>query len=226
METWNAFIVSNEFHYQHYLLVYPLPGQSLCKANDPHVTYEVLQTQYTLLCWRVLFWYYLALRDALPVFQTNDYYSFIHSLSHSAVCLTTGPYPLPKPVLHRVRSCVFFFNFQHSLVSFRSSSSWLPPHPRLPVTVIIPSTLASITCVRKQFQSKMWPIQLAFLLFIVSEIFLTFLTLCKTSLLTEPVQIHPSPAPLFKTFQVFVIYLPMCPIFSTTQSCAPNVALE
>ena len=26
-------------------------------------------TIYTLLCWRVFFWYYLALRDAIPVFQ-------------------------------------------------------------------------------------------------------------------------------------------------------------
>jgi len=37
--------------------------------------------------------------------------------------------------------------------------------------------------------------------------------------------IHTSPAPHLKTFQVLLIYFPKCPSFSTTQSCAPNVAL-
>jgi len=36
--------------------------------------------------------------------------------------------------------------------------------------------------------------------------------------------IRPSKAPIFKTFQVFLIYFPKCPSFSTIQSCAPNVA--
>jgi len=37
--------------------------------------------------------------------------------------------------------------------------------------------------------------------------------------------LHPSPAPHLKTFQVFLIHLPKCPIFSTTQSYVPYAAL-
>ena len=29
----------------------------------------------------------------------------------------------------------------------------------------------------------------------------------------------------FENFELFLIYFPKCPIFSTTQSCAPNVSL-
>ena len=36
-------------------------------------------TIYTLLCWRILFWYYLALRDALPVFQVNSSLTIIYT---------------------------------------------------------------------------------------------------------------------------------------------------
>jgi len=36
--------------------------------------------------------------------------------------------------------------------------------------------------------------------------------------------LHPSPAPHFKTFRVFLIYCPKHPSFSTIQSHAPNVA--
>jgi hypothetical protein len=43
--------------------------------------------------------------------------------------------------------------------------------------------------------------------------------ICPTDLL------HPSPAPHFKTFKVFVIYVSKCPSFSTVQSYTPNVAL-
>jgi hypothetical protein len=49
---------------------------------------------------------------------------------HLAVCLTTGPRPLPNRALHIVRS-------------------------------IPPFTFPSITCCRRQFLCKMWPIQLA-----------------------------------------------------------------
>ena len=45
---------------------------------------------------------------------------------HSVVCLSTGPQPLPKRVLHRVRSSVSSFNFQYPFFSLRSSSNFLP----------------------------------------------------------------------------------------------------
>jgi len=47
------------------------------------------------------------------------------SLRHRLVCLTTGSQPLPKPVLHTVRSSASSFNFQCPLFSLRSSSSLL-----------------------------------------------------------------------------------------------------
>ena len=43
----------------------------------------------------------------------------------SAVCLATAAQPLPKPVLHRLRSSAPSFNWQYPLVCLRSSSSCL-----------------------------------------------------------------------------------------------------
>jgi len=40
-----------------------------------------------------------------------------------------------------------------------------------------------------------------------------------------PNDLHPFPALHFETFQVFFIYFPKCPHFSTVQSPAPNVTL-
>jgi hypothetical protein len=107
---------------------------------------------------------------------------------HSAVCLTTGPYPLPKQVLHRVRSTVSSFHLQY-LLSLRSPSSCLTLLPCLCVTSILPFIFPSITCFRRQFLCKMCPIQLAFLLYIVCRIFLSSLTVCNTSFLTQSVQL-------------------------------------
>jgi len=47
----------------------------------------------------------------------------IHSFVHSAVCLTTGPWSLPKRVLHRVQSNASSFIVQYPLFSLRSPSS-------------------------------------------------------------------------------------------------------
>jgi hypothetical protein len=38
--------------------------------------------------------------------------------------------------------------------------------------------------------------------------------------------LHPSPAPHYKTFQVFLIYFPKCPSFSTIQCYAANAAFQ
>ena len=43
----------------------------------------------------------------------------------SVVCLTSGPQPLPKPVLQTVRSSASSFNFQYPVFSFGSSSGCL-----------------------------------------------------------------------------------------------------
>jgi hypothetical protein len=93
----------------------------------------------------------------------------------------TGPYTLPKPVLHTVRSSSSSFNFHYPLLSFRPSSSCLILLPHLPVTSTLSSILPSITCCRRQLLQRIWRIQLAFLLFILCKIFLSLLTLRNTS---------------------------------------------
>ena len=130
-------------------------------------------------------------------------------------------------VLHRVRSSASYFNVQYLLVSLSSSSSCLRPLPRLPVTYILPLIFPWVTCFRRQFLRKMWPIQLAFLLFILRRMFLFTLTPCNTSVFTRSVHLTFSvllqhhiwklPRDLWSTFRR--------PSFSSVQSCAPNVAL-
>ena len=72
------------------------------------------------------------------------------SLSSSVICQTTGPKPLPKRFLHIVRSRASSFNLQYSLLSLRSSSSFLRLLPRLLVTSICSFIFPSITCCRRQ----------------------------------------------------------------------------
>jgi len=88
------------------------------------------------------------------------------SFIHSVFCLTTGPKPPPKRCLHIVRSRASSFKWEYLLLSLRSSSSFLRLLPRLLVTSISPFIFPSITCFRRQFLRKMWPIQLAFLFLI------------------------------------------------------------
>ena len=76
------------------------------------------------------------------------------SSSSSVICQTTGPKPLPKLFLHIVRSRAFSFNWQHPLLSLKSSSSFLRLLPRLLVTSIWPFIFPSITCCRRQFLRK------------------------------------------------------------------------
>ena len=112
------------------------------------------------------------------------------SSSSLVICQTTGPKPLPKRFLHTVRSRISSFNWQYPLLSLRSSSSFLRLLPRLLVTSICPFIFPSITCCRRQFLLKMWPIQLAFHFVISCRIFLCSLTLSNTSsFLTWSVQL-------------------------------------
>ena len=79
-------------------------------------------------------------------------------------------------MLHWLWSSDPAFNFQDPLISLTSSSKCLRLLTHLPVTSIPPSDFSSITCFRRQFLCKMWPTQLAFLLFNVCQIFLPSLT--------------------------------------------------
>ena len=145
-----------------------------------------------------------------------------NSFNHLVVCLTTGPKPL-----HIVRSRASSFKGESPLLPLRSSNCFLRLLPRLPVTSNPPFIFPSITCCRRQFLCKMWPIQLAFRLLISCRIFLCSFTPSNTLLLTWSSDLlHPSPVPHFKTSQVFLIYCPKRPSFSTTYSCAPNVTFS
>jgi len=53
----------------------------------------------------------------------------VDSFIHSTVCLTTGPQPLLKRVMHTVRYSVAYCSFQLSVVSLRSASSCLRLFP-------------------------------------------------------------------------------------------------
>jgi len=130
---------------------------------------------------------------------------------------------------HRVRSVASSFNFQYSLISLRPSSSCVRVL-RLSVTSILLSMLPVIWNYRRQFLCKVCPIQLHFLLFIVCGIFIFSLILCSMYVFifntTGPADIlHLSPAPHFKAVQVFLIYFPKCPSFTTTHSYPTDVAL-
>jgi len=91
----------------------------------------------------------------------KDLSTFI-SFIHSVFCLTSGPKPPPKRFLHIVQSRASSFKWEYPLLSLRSSSSFLRLLPRRLATSISPFIFPSITCFRRQFLRKMWPIQLAF----------------------------------------------------------------
>jgi hypothetical protein len=69
----------------------------------------------------------------------------------------------------------------YPLLFLRSSTSFLRLLPRLPVTSIPPFLSPSITCHRRQFLRKMWPIQLAFWLPISCRRFLRSFILSTTN---------------------------------------------
>ena len=96
-------------------------------------------------------------------------------LIHSVVCLTTGPWTLPKRISHMVRSSASSFNFLYPLVCLRSSSSRLRLLPRLPFTSILPFIFLSITCFRGHFPRNTLQIQSAFPLLILCTIFVFLL---------------------------------------------------
>ena len=76
-------------------------------------------------------------------------------------------------ILSSHRSLASCSNFHDSLVSLRSSNSCLHLLRRFPMTSIILYTFPSVTCFRRQFQLKLWPIRLSFLVFIACRILLS-----------------------------------------------------
>jgi hypothetical protein len=114
------------------------------------------------------------------------FHTFVHSFSSLSHDRSK---PLPNQALHIVRSRASSFRYEYSLLSLRSTSSFLRLLHRLPVTSITPIIFPSITCRRRQFLRKMRPIQLAFRLLISCRIFLCSLTLSNiSSFFTRSVQ--------------------------------------
>ena len=130
--------------------------------------------------------------------------------SSSASCLF-----LAKITLLKTFTAWFSYNslamWQH-VVLCRSSvirsapdtvSSFLRLLPHLLVTSICPFIFPSITCCRRQFLRKMWPIQLAFRFLISCRIFLCSLTLINTSPFSHDRSNWSSPSFSSTTFQNF-----------------------
>ena len=84
-------------------------------------------------------------------------------------------------------------------------------------------------CFIRQFLRKTLPIHLASLLVIACRINPFLLEVMQYFLISHTIGptdlVHLSPAAHFKTFQIFLIYYPKCPSFSTIQCYAPNVTL-
>jgi hypothetical protein len=157
-------------------------------------------------------------------FNPLNHASLVNNIhSFPVVCLRTGTWSLPQRVLKRVSLRASSFSIHYVLV-FLSSSSYLLLSSRLSVTSPFLLSFFSITCLRRQFLRKMWPIQLDFL---CGRISLSSLAVCNSSTFS-PVgrynRLYSFPAPYMKTFQVFLIYSPKCPSFSSIQSHTPKLA--
>jgi hypothetical protein len=136
---------------------------------------------------------------------------------NSFVYLMTGPQPLPKLDLHRLRYSHSSFNFQCPLVSLRPSSSCLHLLSCISVTSVLPFTFYSITCFRRKF-----PVRLFFFFLWYSSPPWLSATLLHFS--------HDrfnwsSPSFSGRNFQVFLIYFPNFAILSTVQNHNSNVQL-
>jgi len=119
--------------------------------------------------------------------RTVEYSGLLGALlrhHNSVVWLKAGPQTLPKRNPHRVYS----FNFQHPHLFLSSSRSCLHLLARLTVTSYLPPIFPLITCFRRQFLRKIWPITLDFLRFTVCRIFLSSSTLYNSSFLTRSAQ--------------------------------------
>ena len=114
-----------------------------------------------------------------------------------------------KESSRRVRSRPSSFNFEYPPFSIRSSNSCLYLLHHLSATYILPSVLHLITCFRRQFLRKLWPIQLAFSLSVVCRIFLSSFTLCNISSSFLHDRFNWSPSFSSSTFQYYpeIFYL-------------------
>ena len=99
---------------------------------------------------------------------------FIHSIHSSFILLSDlwQNYSLYQSEFSiQCNSASFPFSFQYPVFFLRPSSSCLCLLPHLPIISILSSLSPLITCFRKQFLCRMWPIQLASLDFNVCRLY-------------------------------------------------------
>jgi hypothetical protein len=126
-----------------------------------------------------------------------------------------------------------FFNFRYLLLSLKSSSSWWLHHCP-PITCILLFIYLPIACFRKQFLRKMWPNQIAFLLFIACRIFLSSLTLAhfshNPSKLSSPtscstnLQNFPGACDVLAVLSIFQHHTNLCSKLSTSLVSSLNLS--
>jgi hypothetical protein len=126
----------------------------------------------------------------------------------------TGPQPLPKRVLHRLRTSFLFPSPASSLfLKVIYCSLHLLPH--LPFTYIFPSIFPATKYFKRQFLRKMrkcsW---LSFFLLYVGNFSPPWFYVIPLHF-THDRSNCSSPAPRFKTSQALLIYLPQCSRFSS-----------
>ena len=132
----------------------------------------------------------------------------VNSIIHSAVRLTTGPHPPPKPVLHTVRSSAsFFFQFTESyriiqdiqqlLTSYSSSSR----HPYLSFSDVYQQTVPAQDVTNPVTITSLYYMQYIFLLLDSTQ----YLSISHT--IGPDTLLNPPPSPYVRISQVFPIYL-------------------
>jgi hypothetical protein len=117
-------------------------------------------------------------------------------------------------------SAIYSYYFQYHIFSLTASSSCLRLLPRLPVIYILLSVCPSIMCFVRQFLRKMWPIQLAFLLFIVCRIFLSPLTVRISVAIQYLILSNYSPLNILSIKTIYIIYTLHIRIYSV---CVPDL---
>jgi hypothetical protein len=135
-----------------------------------------------------------------------------HSFIHFVACLRTGTQLLPKQVLTECYLVLHLSMFR--ILSFLKIIQCLLTSSSSSSCNFYPSFYLTFTNMLKirQFLSKMWPIQIFFLLlFYIWYFSLPRLYVILHNFHDRPTNLlQSSPAPNFKTFQVFLIYFPKC----------------
>jgi hypothetical protein len=127
------------------------PAGSLFLSNEE---IQLIQRRYKRFCQHETCRHKALYQLNVSLCETVQHQSAFHII-HLAVCLTTGPKPLPKRTPHKVRARASSFKSEYLLLSLRSSSSFLRLLRRFIFTTFPPFIFPSVTCYRRQFIRKM-----------------------------------------------------------------------